>query len=193
MKAMKQVYNIPAMLLNSVAIWCHKAVVEKGVHINGILRLYGQGTVSIGKGTVINSRYRNNPIGGQRFTSLYTKKGAKIAIGEHCGISNSALYASLSIKIGNYVKIGGDVKIYDTDFHSLDAQTRRRKDDNDFAKREVIIEDDAFIGAGSIILKGVTIGEKAIVGAGSVVTKSIPKGEVWAGNPAIFIRKVVEE
>lgn len=193
MKIMKQVCNIPAMLINAVAILCHDAKMAKGVHIHGILRLYGKGMVSIGRGTVINSRYRNNPIGGQKFTSFYTKKGAQITIGDYCGISNSALYASQSIKIGNYVKIGGDVKIYDTDFHSLDAQTRRKKDDNDFKRREVIIEDDAFIGAGSIILKGVTIGEKAIVGAGSVVTKSIPKGEVWAGNPAKFIRKVVEE
>jgi len=193
MKIIKQVYNIPATLWNSIAILCHNTILAKGVYINGILRLYGKGTVSIGRGTVINSRYRNNPIGGQRFTSLYTKKGAQIIIGDYCGISNSALYASLSIKIGDYVKIGGDVKIYDTDFHSLDAQTRRRKGDNDFVRQEVIIEDDAFIGAGSIILKGVTIGERAIVGAGSVVTKSIPKGEVWAGNPARFIRKVVEE
>ena len=42
----------------------------------------------------------------------------------------------------------------------------------------------------SIILKGVTIGENSVVGAGSVVTKDIPSGEVWAGNPAKFIRKI---
>lgn len=42
-------------------------------------------------------------------------------------------------------------------------------------------------------MKPVTIGEDAIVGAGSVVTKDIPAGEVWAGNPARFIRKRVLE
>ena len=47
-----------------------------------------------------------------------------------------------------------------------------------------------FIGGGSIILKGVTIGERAVVGAGTVVTKDIPAGEIWAGNPARFIRKL---
>lgn len=46
------------------------------------------------------------------------------------------------------------------------------------------------IGACSIVLKGVTIGKNSVVGAGSVVTKSIPDNEVWAGNPAKFIRKV---
>ena len=56
--------------------------------------------------------------------------------------------------------------------------------------RPVVIRDGAFIGAHSIILKGVTVGEKSVVGAGSVVTRSIPDGEIWAGNPARFIRKL---
>lgn len=46
------------------------------------------------------------------------------------------------------------------------------------------------MGAHTIILKGVTVGAKSIIGAGSVVTKSIPDGEIWAGNPAHFIRKI---
>lgn len=58
------------------------------------------------------------------------------------------------------------------------------------ASAPVIIEDNAFIGARSIILKGVTIGANSIIGAGSVVTKSIPANEIWAGNPAKFIRKI---
>lgn len=56
--------------------------------------------------------------------------------------------------------------------------------------KPVIIKDGAFIGTDCIILKGVTIGEKSVIGAGSVVTKSVPDGEIWAGNPAKFIRKV---
>ena len=54
----------------------------------------------------------------------------------------------------------------------------------------VIIKDNAFIGAGSIILKGTIIGMNSIVAAGSVVTKSIPDNEIWGGNPAKFIKKV---
>jgi len=52
----------------------------------------------------------------------------------------------------------------------------------------IVIEDSAWIGAGAIILAGVTIGRNAVVGAGSVVTKDVPAGAVVAGNPARVIK-----
>lgn len=53
----------------------------------------------------------------------------------------------------------------------------------------VHIKENAFIGCNTVICNAVTIGKNAIVGAGSVVTKDIPENEVWAGNPARFIKK----
>lgn len=53
----------------------------------------------------------------------------------------------------------------------------------------VIIDDESFIGINTIICNSVRIGKRAFVGAGSVVTKDIPDDEIWAGNPAKFIRK----
>lgn len=50
----------------------------------------------------------------------------------------------------------------------------------------------ASIGAGSTILPGITIGRNAVIGAGSVVTKDVPEGELWKGNPAIFVRRIAE-
>ena len=55
---------------------------------------------------------------------------------------------------------------------------------------EVKIGNNVFIGANTIVLKGVTIGDRSIIGAGSVVTKNIPEDEIWGGNPAKFIRKI---
>jgi acetyltransferase-like isoleucine patch superfamily enzyme len=54
----------------------------------------------------------------------------------------------------------------------------------------VVIENDAWIGCMSIVLKGITIGEGAIVGAGSVVTKPIPPYSIVAGNPAQIVREI---
>ncbi len=48
----------------------------------------------------------------------------------------------------------------------------------------------ASIGAGSTVLCGITIGENAMVGIGSVVTKDVPAGEVWFGNPAVYIKQI---
>ena len=56
--------------------------------------------------------------------------------------------------------------------------------------RTVEIGDDVFIGAFSIILKGVRVGDGAVIGAGSVVTKDIPSREIWGGNPIRFLRKL---
>ncbi len=52
------------------------------------------------------------------------------------------------------------------------------------------IDEDVFIGAGWIVVRGVTIGKGSVIGAGSVVTKMVPAGQVWAGNPARYIRDV---
>lgn len=60
---------------------------------------------------------------------------------------------------------------------------------NCYYRGQVHLKRGAYIGANSIICKPVTIGERSIVGAGSVVTKDIPDNEIWAGNPARFIRK----
>lgn len=85
---------------------------------------------------------------------------------------------------------GGGVKLYDTDFHSISYEERIQKPDPGIKSKPILIKEGAFIGAHSIILKGVTVGRHSVIGAGSVVTKDIPDNEVWAGNPARFIRKL---
>lgn len=108
------------------------------------------------------------------------------------GISSTAIVCQDRVEIGNNVNIGGNVVIYDTDFHSLKPLDRlnREADVKGTKTKPVKIEDNAFIGAHSTILKGVTIGKNSIIGACSVVTKNIPDNEIWAGNPANFIREV---
>lgn len=65
-----------------------------------------------------------------------------------------------------------------------------QKIDPGIKSKPILIKEGAFIGAHSIVLKGVTIGKYSVIGAGSVITKDIPDNEVWAGNPARFIKKL---
>lgn len=149
------------------------------------------GSMHIGKKFAMNNGIKHNPIGAPQPCVFFVDKNCCLSIGENVGISQTALVAKDNLTIGNNVKIGGGTCVYTTDFHSLDAQVRASSDDSKYSKKApVVIEDNVFVGAKSIILKGVTIGRNSIVGAGSVVTKSIPANEIWAGNPARFIRKI---
>lgn len=145
----------------------------------------------IGRNFAMNNGIKNNPIGCPQPCTFFVDNGSEIIIGDNVGISQTALISHCSIRIGDNVKIGGGTCVYTTDFHSLDPLVRASGDDvRDRVCKPVVIEDNVFVGAHSIILKGVTIGTNSVVGAGSVVTKSIPANEIWAGNPAKLIRKV---
>lgn len=149
------------------------------------------GKCSIGQNFAMNNGIKGNPIGCYQRCTLFVDRNAELKIGNNVGISQTALICHKSITIGNDVKIGGGVCIYDTDFHSLNPEIRKSKEDiKHRIEKPVIIKDNVFIGAHSLILKGVTIGENSIIGAGSVVTKSIPDNQIWAGNPAKFIKNV---
>lgn len=149
------------------------------------------GKMEIGNNFSMNNGINHNPIGCPQPCTFFVDNDSKITIGDNVGISQAALIALADITIGNNVKIGGGASLYTSDFHSIDPETRASSEDFRHRKSAPInVCDNAFIGAHSIILKGVTIGEAAIVGAGSVVTKSIPPREIWAGNPAKFVRKI---
>lgn len=149
------------------------------------------GSITIGEDFAMNNGIVGNPIGCYERCTFFVAPNCKIVIGKHVGISQTALISYATIIIGDNVKIGGGTCLWTTDFHSLDPEIRSSLNDLEHRKcLPIIVEDNVFIGAKVIILKGVTIGRNSIIGAGSVVTKSIPPNEIWAGNPAKFIRKI---
>ena len=100
----------------------------------------------------------------------------------------SIIARSKTIKIGNNVLIAPNVLIMDSDFHIPWPV----KDRNQFSielDKSVEICDNVWIGARSVILKGVTIGCNSIIAAGTVVTKDVPANALAAGNPAKIIKK----
>ncbi len=153
------------------------------------------GTCVIGRGFKMNNREVSNPIGRFYRCSIIVSRHGNLWIGEDVGMSSVAIVCHHSIHIGNHVKLGGNVVIYDTDFHSLDGEVRKdpAKDLVSAKVAPVKIGDNAFIGAHTTILKGVEIGAGSIIGACSVVSKSIPPNEIWAGNPAKMVRKITAD
>jgi acetyltransferase-like isoleucine patch superfamily enzyme len=167
---------------------------HRDLKCNGVpvIDVHRTGSCKIGRSCSINSSLKSNPIGRYSPTFIIVRDDAKLLIGNCVGMSSTAIICHDEINIGNNVKFGGNVVIYDTDFHSLDKIQRRLpfEDRKNTVTRKVVIEDDVFIGAHSTILKGVNIGAGSIIGACSVVTKSIPSNEIWAGNPAKFIKSI---
>lgn len=156
----------------------------------GIIVFRNFGNIHMGKNICINSHRIADPIGGDTRTIICTGRNARIELKDGVSISNSTIYSNNYIEVGEDTCIGGGVKIYDTDFHSIYAENRLNGNTN-IPSLPVIIGRRVFIGGHTIILKGVTIGDEAVIGAGSVVTRSIPSKEVWAGNPAKFIKKIL--
>lgn len=163
----------------------------KNVVCCGHLYIRNIGRCKIGNEVRLNSAIWSNPIGGGNKICLQTFKNGNIEIGDGTGLSNTAITSSILVKIGKNCLIGSGCKIYDTDFHPQISEYRvgDKRNDSYTKNKEIIIEDKVFIGASSIILKGTHIGEGAIIGAGSVVSGNIPPYEIWAGNPAKYIKK----
>ena len=118
---------------------------------------------------------------------LYCDYGSHIRVGVrvfvNCGLVALDVAA---ITIGDDVQIGPNVQLL-TPTHPLDAKLRRAKWE---AAQPIVIEENAWLGGGAIVLPGVTVGENAVVGAGAVVTKAVPPNVVVAGNPARVIRSL---
>lgn len=196
-KAAKQVkamaYTRFTSVLARMALWLNGVSVKSGLNSAGlpIVHLSLNAHCNIGRNFTMGNWTRLNASGISARCKLEVRGNALLEIGENVGITATTIMCFKHIKIGNNVRIGVGTHIYDTDFHNIDPIARLNGDRIETVKtRPIFIGDNAFIGAYSIILKGVSIGENAVVGAGSVVTKNVPANEVWAGNPARCIKKI---
>lgn len=147
--------------------------------------------VSIGKNFACRSGVKYSFDNGL-MSKILTWGGSELTIGDNVGISNTLIYCSQKITIGNNVFIGGGTMIFDNNFHSVDYLDRRGPDNGCGKARRlpVTIDDDVFIGAKCIILKGVTIGARSTIAAGSVVVKDIPSDCIAGGNPCKVIKMI---
>ena len=178
-----------------------------------IKRLIGRATCRLEHDAVLGSRARiknargatdkivvgrHSRILGELFTFAH---GGEIKIGEWCYVGEGTrIWSAASIVIGNRVLISHNANILDSLTHPLGAAARHQQIREIFTRghpREISLDespvrigDDAWIGAGAMVLRGVTVGEGGVVAAGAVVTKDVPAFSIVAGNPAVLIREI---
>lgn len=137
--------------------------------------VHGAGEVRLGR---ISLRGTTVPV------ELGAEAGGRLEIGDGTFLNQGAtIIAAHSITIGPDVLVGDHVAIYDTDYHPLEEGAPVRS-------APVIVERNAWLARGCVILPGVTVGESAVVGAGSVVTEDVPPRTLVAGNPARVVREL---
>ena len=125
----------------------------------------------------------------------------RAVVGDYCYFTNVVLLCELEVRVGNYVLIGWNTTITDTDFHPIAPAERitdaiacsplgKGRPRPPVLRRPVIIEDDVWIGPNATILKGVRIGRGAFIEPGSLVTRDVPERARVIGNPAQIIGEV---
>jgi acetyltransferase-like isoleucine patch superfamily enzyme len=174
-------------------------------------RLAGRATCELQSGATLHSsaRIRNargdsskirigshTHVLGELFTFAH---GGEIRIGEWCYIGEaSRIWSATSIELGDRVLISHSVNIFDSLTHPIQAAARHAQVRKIFEEghplkvsldeNPVRIHNDAWIGAGAMVMRGVTVGEGGIVAAGAVVTRDVPPYSIVAGNPAVLVR-----
>lgn len=171
--------------------------------------------ISIGKGCWFErkqsfERFRNeldlglkigNRVKVYTWTTFNVEPNGLLEIGDDSILVGAIFMCADHIKIGKRVIVSYNVTIADSDFHPVNPDERMRdaianapygnkKQRPLLITKPVIIEDDAWIGIGAIILKGIRIGQGARVEAGTIVTSDVPAGATVRGNPARVLKKL---
>ncbi|HEV2404018.1 MAG TPA: acyltransferase [Ktedonobacterales bacterium] len=173
-KALRQPGTV-ARVLRSRWLLRRCASVGRVPRIFGRLKVIAWGRVTIGEKLLV--------MGTLVPSEIVAQPGGILEIGDHVFINYGvSISAHKHIHIGNRCQIGNWSMLMDNDYHHVENHGQPSP------SAPIILEDDVWLGARVIVLKGVTIGHGAVVGAGSVVTHSVPPRTVVAGAPARVVR-----
>jgi acetyltransferase-like isoleucine patch superfamily enzyme len=147
--------------------------------------LTGSGRIVIGK---------NVRLSGKSSIAFGSRLGHRpeFVVGDGTFIGHQCSFrVARSVRIGRHCLLASGVSVLDMDGHPLDAARRRAGQPTPpEGIAPVAIGDDVWVGAGAMIMKGVTIGDRSVVAAGSVVTRDVPPDSVAAGNPARVVKSL---
>jgi len=161
---------------NMVLLWVMGVGIGRGVIFEGAVQVHGGKRVRIGDHVRLGAG-----------VIIDAGKGGEVVIGSRTYVGRfTTMIANCKIEIGQDCLISPFCYIIDSN-HSYQKRLPIRSQEYNISP--VIIGDDVWIGVGSVVLKGVTIGTGSVIGARSVVIKDIPESVIAVGSPA----KVVKE
>jgi acetyltransferase-like isoleucine patch superfamily enzyme len=130
----------------------------------------------IGEGTVVKDHVNlyKCKIGKNCKIDSFVYMEEQVVVGDNCRI-RPFVFIPTGVTLGDGVFVGPNVSFTNDKYPKVKAQWKLLR---------TRIESGVSIGAGSVILPGVTVGEGAMIGAGSIVTKDVPSKTLVAGNPA---------
>jgi acetyltransferase-like isoleucine patch superfamily enzyme len=126
----------------------------------------------------------------QKYVTIFLNEGSIANIGNavYMGDYSTIRASRTTVSIGEHTIIGQGVKLIATN-HAYQKKDMLIKDqDIDLKKIGILIGSDCWLGAGCIVLPGVTLGNGVVVGANSVVTKNVPDFAVVVGSPAKLLK-----
>ncbi len=176
-KIEKTIHIIKACLINGYTLF----------RFGNFIKAFGKGAKFLGI-PVFDPDFRENLsvfIGDnvEIYKNVSFRGRGEIVIGSFSSINSCVIFGTAGrINIGNYVMVADNVSFRNADHAFSDTEVPMLLQ-GEFSKN-IIVEDDVWIGANVVILKGVRIGTGAIIGANAVVTQDVPSFKIYGGVPA---------
>lgn len=175
---------------------------KKVTVLNGRVSFYRTSRVSLKEGATSQNIIISKL--ARIYGCLVCTKTGEIKIGEYVHIGpNTKIYCMDKVYIGSYTTISPNVMIVDNNNHPINpidrkimCQVPEGADEKSWKYSKhapILIGETVWIGENSRILKGITIGENAIIGANSVVTKDVPANAIAVGNPARVVKVDIDK
>jgi acetyltransferase-like isoleucine patch superfamily enzyme len=186
--------NLGYLLFKSIPknkLICTNRIIIKGVPKINIIQT---AKIIIGNKVVLNSQNDNYHLNmHSRVKLMADRENAVIEIGANTRIHGSCIHAYKKISIGRNCLIAANCQIFDGNGHDLSFPDVENRIHTIGDAREIVIEDNVWIGANCIILPGVRIGFGSVISAGSIVHKDIPPMCLAGGNPVEIIKQYEEK
>lgn len=162
------------------------ADIDKNIKIAGIpmININSSGLLTIGKNVTLGSlSYGNHFNMHSPVKLMIDRDSAIIKIGDNTRIFGTCIHAQKSIIIGDNCLISANCQIIDSMGHDFSFENTENRINTAGIVEPILIKNNVWIGSGSIILPGVTIGEGSVITVNSVIDKDVPAMVLAGGNP----------